>query len=30
MESEVHAADFVLVICTKAYCEKALVREGHL
>lgn len=28
MEAEVHASDFVLVICTKAYCRKALAREG--
>lgn len=28
MEAEVHASDFVLVICTKAYCQKALAREG--
>lgn len=28
MEAEVHASDFVLVICTKAYCKKALAREG--
>lgn len=28
MEAEVHASDFVLVICTKAYCRKSLAREG--
>lgn len=28
MEVEVHASDFVLVTCTKAYCRKALAREG--
>lgn len=28
MEAEVHASDFALVICTKAYCRKALAREG--
>lgn len=28
MEAEVQASDFVLVICTKAYCRKALAREG--
>jgi len=28
MEVEVHVSDFVVVICTKAYCRKALAREG--
>lgn len=28
MEVEVYASDFVLVVCTKAYCRKALEREG--
>lgn len=28
MEAEVHASDFVLIVCTKAYCAKALAREG--
>lgn len=28
MEAEVYASDFVLIICTKAYCRKTLAREG--
>lgn len=28
MEAEVHASDFVLVVCTKEYSRKALAREG--
>jgi hypothetical protein len=28
MEAEVHACEFVLVICTKDYCRKALARAG--
>lgn len=28
MESEVHVCEFVLIICTKDYCRKALARAG--
>lgn len=28
MEAEVHACEFVLIICTKEYCRKALARAG--